>query len=425
MPSSSTTVDPAIIRALSLEGTSSKITTHGGSGFSSTFRITTSTRKSSTTTAESPSTSIFVKTSSAPGAEVMFQGEHASLNAIHDAVPSLCPEAFAWGRLDLEPGGYFLATEFLDLGGGGGGGRRSGKGKGTGRSGTGSGMSLAEKLAKLHSTPAPVPDGHDEPQFGFPVPTCCGDTEQDNSFTSSWADFFARRRLLAVLDRGEKNNGSPEAQLRRTVERVAGEVVPKLLGDGHLGVSGGRGDGNNSKRGIVPVVVHGDLWSGNQSRGRFVGRRRSRRRLRKQNQGHAPRGHDQEKETDKYASDGDADPDLQAVEEDEYDEEEHEYEDEDDYEEVIYDPASCYAHNEYDFGIMHMFGGFGSAFWNEYHALVPKTEPVGEYDDRVRLYESYHHLNHWAIFGGGGYKGGAMRLLKGLLAKYGGGGGGE
>lgn len=229
-------------------------------------------------------------------------------------------------------------------------------------------MSLARKLAHLHSTPAPVPEGYDAPQFGFPVSTCCGDTPQDNSFSSSWADFFAQRRLLAILERGERTNG-PDPQLRRSVERVVGEVVPKLLGDGHLG-----GD----KGGVVPVVVHGDLWSGNKSRGRFVGR----------GQGDLGDG------------DGDGEAGSVAIED------------------VVYDPASCYAHNEYDFGIMHMFGGFGSAFWNEYHSIVPKTEPVSEYDDRVRLYESYHHLNHWAIFGGG-YKGGAMGLLKGLLAKYG------
>jgi len=29
----------------------------------------------------------------------------------------------------------------------------------------------------------------------------------------------------------------------------------------------------------------------------------------------------------------------------------------------------------------------------------------------------YHHLNHYAIFGGG-YKGGAMSIMKSLLSKY-------
>ncbi|KIV87061.1 hypothetical protein PV11_02632 [Exophiala sideris] len=326
-------IDPAILRALSLDS-SAKISTHGSSGFASTFRITT------------PSASVFVKTSSSNGAQVMFEGEHASLNAIHDAVPSLCAKSFAWAK--LEKGGYFLATEFLDL-----------SRTRAGSSGGGSGMSLAQKLAKLHSTPAPIPQGHDSSQFGFPVTTCCGDTPQDNTFSSSWADFFAKRRLLAILERGEKNNGREE-ELRRTVERTVNEVVPRLLGDGHLG----------GKEGIKPVVVHGDLWSGNKSRGSFVGRDTT-------------------------------SPDEPGALED-----------------VIFDPSACYAHNEYDFGIMSMFGGFGGSFWKEYHDILPKTEPESEYEDRVALYESYHHLNHYAIFGGG-YKSGAMRILKGLLRKYG------
>ncbi|KAK4947351.1 hypothetical protein LTR10_013719 [Elasticomyces elasticus] len=330
MPS---TIDPAIVRALSLDS-SAKISTHGGSGFASTFRIAT------------PSASVFVKTSSSNGAQLMFEGEHASLNAIHDAVPSLSPKSFAWGK--LEKGGYFLATEFLDLSR-----TRAGSSRG------GSGMSLAQKLAKLHSTPAPIPPGHDSPQFGFPVTTCCGDTPQDNTYETSWADFFAKRRILAILERGEKNNGRDE-DLRRTVERIVSEVVPRLLGNEHLG----------GKEGIKSVVVHGDLWSGNKSRGSFVGRDTT-------------------------------SPDEPGALED-----------------VTFDPSACYAHNEYDFGIMSMFGGFGGSFWKEYHDILPKTEPESEYEDRVALYESYHHLNHYAIFGGG-YKSGAVRILKGLLRKYG------
>ena len=43
------------------------------------------------------------------------------------------------------------------------------------------------------------------------------------------------------------------------------------------------------------------------------------------------------------------------------------------------------------------FGGFGGDFLKEYHSMCPKTEPVEEYDDRVMLYELYHHLNHHAM----------------------------
>lgn len=157
--------------------------------------------------------------------------------------------------------------------------------------------------------------------FGFPVTTCCGDTPQDNSYKSSWADFYAENRLRFILSQAEKSNGT-DSELHKLVETTASKVVPRLLVDSHL----------NNGQGITPVVVHGDLWSGNASVG-TIGTK-----------GGQP-------------------------------------------EDVIFDSSACYAHNEFELGIMKMFGGFGGSFLKEYHELVPKTEPVEEYEDRVRLYE--------------------------------------
>jgi fructosamine-3-kinase len=64
--------------------------------------------------------------------------------------------------------------------------------------------SLAVKLAKLHTTPAPIPEGYDTPLFGFPVTTCCGDTPQDNSYKESWADFYAENRLRFIIRLAEQ-----------------------------------------------------------------------------------------------------------------------------------------------------------------------------------------------------------------------------
>ena len=61
-------------------------------------------------------------------------------------------------------------------------------------------------------------------------------------------------------------------------------------------------------------------------------------------------------------------------------------------EEVVFDPSACYAHSEYELGIMQMFGGFGSL--KEYHELCPKTQPVDEYRDRVKLYEYVYPLRN-------------------------------
>lgn len=66
---------------------------------------------------------------------------------------------------------------------------------------------------------------------------------------------------------------------------------------------------------------------------------------------------------------------------------------------ITFDPSSYYGHSEADLGIMRMFGGFSSAFFRRYHELVPRSEPVAEYEQRLQLYECYHHLNHTLMFG--------------------------
>ncbi|KAF1952708.1 Ketosamine-3-kinase [Byssothecium circinans] len=283
-----------------------------------------------------------MKTGRGEDAEVMFRGEHASLTAIHNAVPSLCPQSFGYGHFTSSPSTSFLVTDYLNL---------------TSRSAkkSSSAPSLAAKLAKLHTTPAPIPDGYDKPMFGFPETTCCGDTPQDNSYKSSWADFYANNRLRFILKRAEKHNGV-DKELHNLVETTASAVVPRLLSPSHL----------NNGEPVTPVVVHGDLWSGNASVG-IIG-----------------------------SNGGDA-------------------------EDVVYDSSACYAHSEFELGIMKMFGGFGGGFLKEYHELCPKTEPVEEYEDRVKLYELYHHLNHYALFGGG-YRSGAVSIMSSLVRKYGGNG---
>lgn len=142
-------IDSAVIKALSLDSAKSTVALHGGSGFSTTAKIT-------TTLEDGAEKHFFMKTGKGKDAEVMFAGEHASLNALH-TIPSLCPASFAHGPLEETPGGAFLVTDFLDLSG-----TSSGSAKG-------SGMSLAAKLGKLHITAAPIPQGFPRPVFGFPV----------------------------------------------------------------------------------------------------------------------------------------------------------------------------------------------------------------------------------------------------------------
>ena len=258
----------------------------------------------------------------------MFRGEHASLNAIAASVPQFCPRAHAHGQMEHHPSVHFLVTEFLELGG------RAGLSAGSQT------VSFAARLAEMHNHEvSPDESGcpKDKP-FGFPVPTCCGATEQDNSWKATWAEFYANNRLRHVLRAGQKNNGSSHSdkQLADAVERTASTVVPRLLGDGHLQRSGKKGGGP-----IRPAVVHGDLWSGNMGRGRIVPSSAS---------------------STSSTMQENTSP-------------------------LVYDPACVYGHSEYELGIMRMFGGFGTSFWSEYAELVPKDEPADEWEDRLALYE--------------------------------------
>lgn len=156
--------------------------------------------------------------------------------------------------------------------------------------------------------------------FGFRMTTFAGPVAQLNTYKESWASFYADNRLrnvCRVIE--EKSHG--EEDLNEWVEKTIAKVIPKLLDNGHLG-------GTN---GIRPVLVHGDLWSGNKARGTVGGRA--------------------------------------GVEE------------------VAFDASCCYAHSEYELGLMRMFGGFSAGFFSEYHRMVPKTEPQNEYEDRMELYQ--------------------------------------
>lgn len=54
---------------------------------------------------------------------------------------------------------------------------------------------------------------------------------------------------------------------------------------------------------------------------------------------------------------------------------------------MVFNPASFYAHSEYELAAMRMFGEYSSGFFKEYHRLVPKTQPVEEYEARQTLYQ--------------------------------------
>ncbi|XP_055336025.1 fructosamine-3-kinase-like [Paramacrobiotus metropolitanus] len=79
---------------------------------------------------------------------------------------------------------------------------------------------------------------------------------------------------------------------------------------------------------------------------------------------------------------------------------------------VIFDPAVVYGHHEFDLAIATMFGGFGKAFFNSYHKVIPKSPG---FERRQQLYRLFHYLNHYNHFGSG-YRGSCLEILDELNA---------
>ncbi|KAL0565606.1 hypothetical protein V5O48_016416, partial [Marasmius crinis-equi] len=243
-----------------------------------------------------------------------FLGEAESLKAIDAGAPGLAPKVFASGV--TEDGKPYFVSEYKDIG----------------SLSTAAGITLGKRLAtELHAHKS-------SKGFGFKVPTYCGATRMENEWFDTWAECYAAKidELLGYL---RKDGESSYRELIRKGERVRDDVIPKLLGPLN----------------IKPVVLHGDLWSGNAGTDSATG------------------------------------------------------------EPVIFDPSSYYGHNEADLAIARIFGGFPKSFYAEYHKHLPKTDPQDQYELRGDLYELYHYLNHTVLFGSGGYASSAMRKMDRLL----------
>ena len=80
---------------------------------------------------------------------------------------------------------------------------------------------------------------------------------------------------------------------------------------------------------------------------------------------------------------------------------------------VIYDPAVYYGDREADIAMTELFGGFSPLFYQAYNARWPLDKG---YPQRKRLYNLYHILNHFNLFGGG-YAMQAESMIDQLLAE--------
>lgn len=80
---------------------------------------------------------------------------------------------------------------------------------------------------------------------------------------------------------------------------------------------------------------------------------------------------------------------------------------------VIFDPAVYFGDREADLAMTELFGSFGREFYAAYNDSWPLDEG---YKVRKTLYNLYHILNHYNLFGGG-YGSQAMGMMDRLLAE--------
>jgi fructosamine-3-kinase len=62
----------------------------------------------------------------------------------------------------------------------------------------------------------------------------------------------------------------------------------------------------------------------------------------------------------------------------------------------LIDPAAYFADREVDLAMTEMFGGFTDKFYHAYDEIYPRT---AVYNQKKVLYNLYHYLNHYNLFG--------------------------
>ena len=214
------------------------------------------------------------------------------------------PEVFAAKQVDETPG--FLVLEFLE----------------SGYSSGNSQEKLGRGLAKIHQ--------FSHSKFGFYNDNYCGATLQNNQWKDNWIEFFRDNRiefLLKLIDTERPLPADDRKIYARLTERIE-FLIPSQS---------------------VPVLIHGDLWSGNYMITE-----------------HGP---------------------------------------------ALIDPASYYADREMEFAIMTMFGGFSQRFYDAYNEVNPLS---ADWKQRNSLYQLYHVLNHYYLFGGG-YRNQALQIAKSYI----------
>jgi len=216
----------------------------------------------------------------------MFEAEARSLDELGAAGALRVPEVHA---VQVLGDSAYLAMEWLELTGA----RREEGLRGLGAS-----------LAALHRTTS------SGGRWGAEADNFIGATPQPNGWMDSWADFYVERRL-GFQFRLAADRGQGFAESDAVLELVHGRL-------------------REEEGGISPVLLHGDLWSGNTG----------------------------------FIASGEA---------------------------VVFDPAAYYGDGEADLALTRLFGGFGPAFEEGYRESRPPAPPWRS--EAYELYHLLNHFH--------------------------------
>jgi len=116
---------------------------------------------------------------------------------------------------------------------------------------------LAHQLALFHAKSAEkcdVLNQHGRPQgrfFGYHTTTHNGKLAQDNTWTSTWEEYFTRN-MRRMLEYDEKEGGKRSVEAEYLLDALFDKVMPRLLRPMEM-----------CGRKISPSLCHGDVWEGN------------------------------------------------------------------------------------------------------------------------------------------------------------------
>lgn len=231
----------------------------------------------------------FVKTLKHPQAQAMHKAEADGLRALAQVGALAVPDIIGTGLCAAES---FLVLSELEL------------------AAPADWQGLAKGLAQLHQLSSE--------RYGWPHDNFIGSSKQSNTYHANWSDFWWQQRLLPQLESAYANGYRQELEAHQGPLQRASEALLQAHRP-------------------TPVLVHGDLWSGNVG---FV----------------------------------------------------------DNSQPAIFDPACYYGDREVDLAMSRLFGGFAASFYRAYSDELPL--PPGD-QQRETLYNLYHLLNHLNLFGGG------------------------